>query len=254
MSSSSNFSSQTLSLGPTWAYPITEFKYFRFGAAFNSSQLLTNSLSSAQQAQQWVQNNGHPYSRLAHDDAVQQRSTCSTARTSTPSRASPAGTGTRATARCSPTAACASRCPAPITHARGDVQYWVANYQFLKYVPLGKHFTLSVLRGRRLRPALGNTTAIPPFRQFFGGGPDTCAASARAAWDRRTSSATPIGGNLRITSQNELIFPMPAKWAQTARVSAFFDMGNVFETGSVSSSTAPTADAGELQVRRLRAA
>ena len=42
----------------------------------------------------------------------------------------------------------------------------------------------------------------------------------------------PYGGNLRVVNQNELIFPMPAKWAQTARVSAFFDQGNVFSTGS----------------------
>src|SRR5262249_55920166 len=42
----------------------------------------------------------------------------------------------------------------------------------------------------------------------------------------------PYGGDLRITSQNELIFPMPAKFAQTARVSLFYDIGNVFYTGS----------------------
>ena len=59
VSSSSNFSSKTLSVGPTWAYPITEFQYVRVGVAFNSSQLLTNSLGSAVQAQQWVQQNGH---------------------------------------------------------------------------------------------------------------------------------------------------------------------------------------------------
>ena len=70
VSSSSTFSSQTISLGPTWAYPISEFMYVRFGAAFNSSQLLTNSSTSALQAQQWVQENGHPYSRLAHDDST----------------------------------------------------------------------------------------------------------------------------------------------------------------------------------------
>src|ERR1700758_1887934 len=69
VSSSSTFSSQTFSVGPTWAYPITEFMYLRAGVAFNSSHLLTNSLSSAEQAQQWVQQNGNPYSRLAHDDA-----------------------------------------------------------------------------------------------------------------------------------------------------------------------------------------
>src|SRR5439155_934502 len=70
VSSSSTFSSRTLSFGPTWAYPIAETMYIRAGAAFDSSQLLTNQLSSALQAQQWVQQNGHPYSRLAHDDAT----------------------------------------------------------------------------------------------------------------------------------------------------------------------------------------
>src|SRR5437773_2242991 len=68
VSSSSTFSSRTLSLGPTWAYPIAETMYLRAGAAFESSQLLTNQLSSALQAQQWVQQNGHPYNRIAHDD------------------------------------------------------------------------------------------------------------------------------------------------------------------------------------------
>ena len=42
----------------------------------------------------------------------------------------------------------------------------------------------------------------------------------------------PYGGNMRITSQNELIFPMPAKFAQTARVSVFLDMGGVYQTGT----------------------
>ena len=85
VSSSSTFSSQTISLGPTWAYPITEYMYLRFGGAFNSSQLLTNSLSSAFQAQQWVQENGHP--TLAWRTTTRATtSTCSTAPTSRPMR------------------------------------------------------------------------------------------------------------------------------------------------------------------------
>ena len=51
VSSSSTFSSRTLSFGPTWAYPIAETMYIRVGAAFDSSQLLTNQSSSALQAQ-----------------------------------------------------------------------------------------------------------------------------------------------------------------------------------------------------------
>ena len=37
---------------------------------------------------------------------------------------------------------------------------------------------------------------------------------------------------MRITSQNELILPMPSKYAQTARVSLFFDLGGVYYTGN----------------------
>src|SRR6266478_3202379 len=68
VSSSSTFSSRTLSFGPTWAYPIAETMYIRAGAAFESSQLLTNQLGSALQAQQWVQQNGHPYNRIARSE------------------------------------------------------------------------------------------------------------------------------------------------------------------------------------------
>src|SRR5437588_4814805 len=146
VSSSSTFSSRTLSFGPTWAYPIAETMYIRAGAAFDSSQLLTNQNSSALQAQQWVQQNGHPYTRLAHDDAT--------------------------------------------------------------------------------------NNAIPPYRQFYGGGPDSVRGYRESRLGPKDNFGNPYGGNLRIVSQNELIFPMPSKWAQTARVSAFFDIGNVFQSGS----------------------
>ena len=231
MSSSSNFSSQTLSAGPTWAYPITEFMYFRFGATFNSSQLLTNSLSSAEQSQQWVQNNGHPYQRLAHDDASNNYylfygTNFTTVEGilgvdwDTRNRTLFADRGMRQTLSGS------------ITAPGSDVTYYIANYQFVKYVPVGKHFTLSFFDGVDYGNPLGNTTAIPPYRQFFGGGPDSVRGFRESRLGPKDQFGNPFGGNLRITSQNELIFPMPAKWAQTARVSAFFDIGNVYQTGN----------------------
>ena len=119
-----------------------------------------------------------------------------------------------------------------ITLPSSDIHYWVANYQFVKYVPLGKHFTLSFFEGIDYGQPFGDTTAIPPFRQFFGGGPDSVRGFRESRLGPKDQFGNPFGGNLRITSQNELIFPMPAKWAQTARVSAFFDIGNVYETGN----------------------
>ena len=231
VSSSSNFSSQTLSLGPTWAYPITEFMYFRFGGSFNSSQLLTNSQGSALQAQQWVRSNGNPYARLARDDQtgnifVFYGTNFKTFEAivgwdwDTRNRTLFADRGMRTSLSLSSTI------------PGSGVEYYIANLQFVKYVPLWKHFTLSFFEGVDYGAPLGSTTAIPPYRNFFGGGPDNVRAFRESFLGPKDQFGNPYGGNFRITSQNELIFPMPAKFAQTARVSAFFDMGNVFETSS----------------------
>jgi outer membrane protein insertion porin family len=40
----------------------------------------------------------------------------------------------------------------------------------------------------------------------------------------------PYGGNLKTVLQTELLFPMPEKWRNSARVSLFYDIGNVFST------------------------
>jgi outer membrane protein insertion porin family len=231
VSSSSNFSSRTLSFGPTWAYPIAETMYVRVGAAFDSSQLLTNSLSSALQAQQWVRQNGHPYSRLAHDDATNNEyvfygSNFKSAEIvagwdwDTRNRTLFADRGMRNSVSFS------------VTVPGSDVKYWIGNYQFIKYVPLWHTWALSFFDGVDYGAPLGNTTAIPPYRQFFGGGPDSVRGYRESRLGPKDQFGNPYGGSLRITSQNELIFPMPAKWAQTARVSAFFDIGNVFQNGS----------------------
>jgi outer membrane protein insertion porin family len=43
----------------------------------------------------------------------------------------------------------------------------------------------------------------------------------------------PYGGNLRTVLQTEILFPMPDKWRNSARVSLFYDMGNVFSTDKI---------------------
>ena len=231
VSSSSTFSSETLSLGPTWAYPITEFMYLRFGTVFNDSHLLTNSLSSAEQAQQWVRHNGHPFSRIAHDDATNNEyvfyGTNFTALEAvtgwdwdTRNRSLFADRGFRQNISFS------------VTAPSSDVRYWIGNYQFIRYVPLWFGFTLSFLEGIDYGSPLGHTTAIPPFRQYFGGGPDSVRGFRESRLGPKDQFGNPYGGNTRITSQNELIFPMPGKYAQTARVSAFLDLGGVYQTGS----------------------
>ncbi|MGH8169642.1 MAG: outer membrane protein assembly factor BamA [Steroidobacteraceae bacterium] len=232
VSSSSNFSSKTLSLGPTWSYPISEFQYLSFGAAFESSQLLTTSFSSAQQSQEWVQQNGNPYTRLVHEDYT--NNAYELYGTSFKDLLLVAGWGLDSRNR-SLFADRGNRTAINyrITAPGSSVKYWMANFMFQQYVPVWGHWlTLSFMEDLDYGAALGKTTAIPPYQQLFGGGPDSVRGFREDWLGPRDNFGNPYGGNFRVTSQNELILPMPEKWRQNARVSLFFDIGNVFYTGN----------------------
>jgi outer membrane protein insertion porin family len=232
VSSSSNFSSKNLSLGPTWSYPISLFQYLTFGAAFESSKLLTTSYSSAQQALEWVQQNGHPYSRLVHEDY--SNNDFELYGTNFNDVLFVAGWGydnrnrTLFADRGNRTAV-----NFRVTSPGSTVNYWMGNFTFQQYVPVWRHFlTLSFFDNVIYGAPLGKTTAIPPYQQLFGGGPDTVRGFREDWLGPRDNYGNPYGGNFSIASQNELILPMPAKWRQNARVSLFFDIGNVFYTGN----------------------
>jgi len=231
VASSSNFSSKTLSLGPTWAYPLSEYQYVRFGAVFESSHLLTSSSTGPIQAVQWVQSNGHPYNRVGHDDTfnndyvfygtdfkdiqlVAGWNWDTRNRTLFADRGSLLSTSISATT------------------PGGDVKYYVANANYLHYFPLFTGLTFVTTAAVDYGEPFGSTTSIPPYRQFFGGGPDNVRGYRESRLGPKDQFGNPYGGNMRITSQNELIFPMPAKWRSAARVSAFFDIGGVYETGN----------------------
>jgi outer membrane protein insertion porin family len=233
VSSSSNFSSKNLSLGPTWSVPISEFQFLSFGAAFESSQLLTTSYSSAQQAQEWVQQNGHTYSRLVHEDfsnndyelyGTDFNDVLLVAGWGIDSRNRSlfADRGNRT--------ALSFRVTVP---GISPVEYYMGNLSFQQYVPIWlHHLTLSFLDSVDYGGALGNTTAIPPYQQLYGGGPDSVRGFREDWLGPRDNFGNPYGGNFRITSQNEILLPMPAKWRENARVSLFFDIGNIFYTGN----------------------
>jgi outer membrane protein insertion porin family len=114
-----------------------------------------------------------------------------------------------------------------------DVEFYTFNYDYLQFLPLSKWFT--VLNSFELGYGfdIGDTTSIPPYRRFFGGGPESVRGFRESRLGPRDSFGNPYGGNLKLTNQFELLLPMPDKWRNSARFSVFFDAGNVFSTDSV---------------------
>ncbi len=232
VSSSSQFNSTTINLGPEWSYPISAFQYLSFGASFEDAQLLTSSLDSSEQAVQWVRQNGHPYTDLVREDyANDEYQLFGTNYYDTQlllgyqfddrNRTLFATRGQRLALNGSIT-----------IPGSGPVQYFVASLDYQLYVPLWRHFILSFYERSDFGNGIDGTSGLPPYRLFYGGGPDS-VRGFRSDWlGPRDQFGNPYGGNFDIVSQNELLLPIPKKWRQTAQVALFFDMGNVFYTGN----------------------
>jgi outer membrane protein insertion porin family len=230
VSASSDFSSKSISGGLEFGYPITEIQGLRFGLNVTRSELLTTSSGSALQAQNWVQQNGKPYSRSAVDDYGNifeffgSRYTGfelsaawylqSLNRGLFPDR------GQRQSLSFS------SSIPGT------SIEYWVADYQFVQYVPIWRRLTGMVNLRASYGDSFGSTSALPPYRLFFGGGPDTVRGYRESRLGPKDNYGNPYGGNFLVVARSELIIPMPEKFQSSARVSLFYDMGNVFSTNN----------------------
>ncbi len=115
-----------------------------------------------------------------------------------------------------------------------DVEYYTGRYNFTKYFPLWSNKWIVRLNTElAISEALGDTTAAPPYKQFYGGGPRSVRGFKESYLGPRDSFGRPYGGNMLVAAQLELILPLPQQWANQARASIFYDVGNVFNTGEV---------------------
>jgi outer membrane protein insertion porin family len=223
-SAASDFDSETISAGLSYGYPITEFQIIQFGVNLQSSQLLTSS-GSARQAVDWVKNNGDTYSGSADTIfgpidffGTKFKAAELTAgwNYNSRNRSIFADRGSRYSLSVAATV------------PGSDVEYYVARTEAIKYVPLFGRFSLSFNLEVAYGDSIGDTTALPPYRQFFAGGPDSVRGFRENRLGPKDQNGRPYGGNLLVVGRTELILPLPEKWATTARASVFYDLGNVF--------------------------
>jgi outer membrane protein insertion porin family len=113
-----------------------------------------------------------------------------------------------------------------------DVEYYSVNYDYLQFLPLVGRWTLALAAEVGFAMDIGDTTASPPYRNYFAGGPDTVRGYRESRLGPKDSFGNPFGGNLKVAARAELIIPTPEKWASSARATWFYDIGNVFSTGN----------------------
>jgi outer membrane protein insertion porin family len=225
-SASSDFSTTSAGATLDYGYPISEFQNLSYGLNYQHAELLA-STNSTQQAQDWVLNNGETFLRdagrggvffgTAYDSVEMVMGWTFDSR----NRALFADRGMR------------QQFVLAVTIPGSDVEYYTARYNLTKYFKLGRLWTIRYNVETAIGEALNDTTALPPFKQFFGGGPQSVRGFRESYLGPRDSFGNPYGGNMMIASQLELILPIPQKFRSQARASLFYDVGQVFNTGEV---------------------
>ena len=240
VAASSKFSTKQLTLANQWSYPITEYQYLQAGVSANKNELVVSQGYSAQQAVDWVKDNGNTFERQLEDtngdgvinsldspytvygtDFYTYELTAGW-NFDTRNRAIFADRGFHL--------AVSGRYALPLS----TVRYYASNFQYLQYIPIWQQWLLSFNSTLDYAEPLGKTTALPPYLNYFAGGPDSVRGFRESTLGPRDNIGigNPYGGNLRVVDRLELIFPVPDKWKSAARISWFYDMGNVFQTGN----------------------
>ena len=228
-SASSDFSTKTYSAGLEYSYPLSEFQRFIYGGSLQSSELLAGDYS-ADQALQWVTSNGN--SECFDDDFFDF---CKTKFNSAElvlgwiydsrNRYMFADQGM------------SQRLIANLAIPGSDVEYYGINYSYKQYFnipfPFVNYLTLMAKADIAYNDAYGDSIGVPPYKNFFAGGPDTVRGFKEHRLGPKDNFGNPYGGNLLVSSQMELILPIPGDWASRARFSLFFDIGNVFSTSEI---------------------
>ena len=222
-SDASDFNTETYSLSMEFGYPLTEYQRILFGVSYNSAELLASEFST-EQAQEWVLGNGDPFTADINTIGTEFNTIELTGGWiyDSRNRALFADRGSR------------QRLLFGMTSPIGsDVDFYTVTYNARKYLPLTRYFTISLNGEISYGDSFSDTTSIPPYRRFFAGGPDSVRGYRENSLGPVDTFGNPYGGNLLIAGQAELILPLPQAWSSRARLAAFLDAGNAYDTGGV---------------------
>ena len=229
---SSDFETETGTLAVDYGWPISEFQSLRLGLAAQRSDLFTDPNSSADEALDWVQNNGNTYTKSTFFGEPPVRFDFYGTKFDTFELSLGWGFDSRNRSLFADRGA-RQRLNLSYTLPGSDVEYYTINYDYLQFIPISRWFTFMWNTELGYADSLGDTTAIPPYRNFFAGGPESVRGYRESRLGPKDSFGNPYGGNMKVVSQLELLLPMPEKFRNSARFSAFFDIGNVFSTSDI---------------------
>jgi outer membrane protein insertion porin family len=204
----SDYSTDTRNADINFGIPVNEYDTIRFSVGYQGLDLKANS-SSPDQVTDFIDQHGDSF-----DDAV------FTASWSHDSRNRILFTDTGGLQRIS----------LETTTPGSGLEYYKLTYQQQRFIPLTRELTLGLKGNLGYGDGFGDFEQLPFFENFFAGGVRSVRGFEDNTLGPRDSDGDPIGGAFLVVFNAEVIFPIPfVEDAKGVRLSAFFDVGNVFE-------------------------
>jgi len=114
-----------------------------------------------------------------------------------------------------------------------DLEYYKASYGATGYFPLTENLVIRAFGELGYGDSYGDTESLPFFKNVYAGGARTVRGSKARSLGPRDTGPTPepLGGDRRILTNLELLFPVPGSTAKDKRLSLFVDGGQVWGSG-----------------------
>lgn len=209
----SGFDYDVIGADLTYGIPLSEFTFLRLGGGISRTALQTFPNLTSDQVLQFVINNGTAYNEYKFETGIAR---------DTRNRTFFASSGSL------------SRLNVDVALPGSDLEYYNISFNQQQYVTLPYQFFVELNGTAGYINSYGGTFGVPPFQNYFAGGPNTVRGYRDGTLGPRdTPFGNPFGGKLRTTAQSELVFPLPVvSDNKTTRMGWFFDIGNVFANGS----------------------
>lgn len=115
----------------------------------------------------------------------------------------------------------------------GNLKYLRPTYQYQRFFPLTRSFTLLLNGEVSAANGIGGKE-LPFWKNFYAGGIGSVRGYENGTLGPRdTTNGDALGGNRRVVGNAEVLFPMPGTGLErSVRLSAFVDAGNVWGYGN----------------------
>ncbi len=206
---SSGFDYDVIGADLTYGIPLSEFTSLRLGAGISQTAVQTFPGASSDQVLDFIINNGTVFNNYQLKTGIGR---------DTRNKTFFANRGSL------------SRLTLDVSIPGSDLEYYNLGFEQQQYLTLPYKFFVQANGSVGLLGTYGKTSFVPPYENYFAGGPTTVRGYRDGELGPRdTPNNNPFGGRLRTTAQTELVFPIPlVSDNKVTRLGVFYDVGNVF--------------------------